>query len=62
MQLNSSSESTTSQVEQEKTLTRSLVRDKKFHEYAIIVMNLHKAYDDSDVVRGINFAVKSGRT
>lgn len=52
---------TKSLVDQEKTLTRSLVRDKKFHEYAVIVVNLHKAYDDSDVVRGIDFAVKPGK-
>lgn len=61
IQLNCCTESATSQVEQEKTLTRTLVRDKKFHEYAMIVVNLHKAYNDSDVVRGIDFAVKPGK-
>lgn len=60
IQLNCCSESATSQVEQEKTLTRTLIRDKKIHEYAVIVVNLHKEYDDSAVVRGIDFAIKPG--
>lgn len=60
LQLNCCTTNTNSQVEEEKSLTRTLVRDKKLHEYAVIVANLHKAYDDSDVVRGIDFAVKQG--
>ena len=59
MQLNHSS-SSNSQVEEEKTLTRTLVRDRRTNDYAVIVANLYKAYDDSDVVRGIDFAVKQG--
>lgn len=55
-----SSNSSSSQVEEEKSLTRTLVRDKKLNDYAVIVANLYKAYDDSDVVRGIDFAVKQG--
>lgn len=54
------SASTDSQVEEEKSLTRTLVRDKKMSDYAIIVANLRKAYDDSNVVRGIDFAIKQG--
>lgn len=49
-----------SEVEQEKTLTRTLVRDKKLSDYAIIVSNLHKSYDDVTAVDGIDFAVKKG--
>lgn len=60
MQMNCCSASGNSQVEEEKTLTRTLVRDKKLNDYAVIVSNLCKAYDDSDVVRGIDFAVKQG--
>lgn len=61
MQLNCcNSVSTDSQVEEEKSLTRTLVRDKKMSDYAIIVANLCKAYDDSNVVRGIDFAIKQG--
>lgn len=52
--------SANSQVEEEKSLTRTLVRDKKLNDYAVIVANLYKAYDNSDVVRGIDFAVKQG--
>lgn len=61
MQLNCcNSVSADSQVEEEKSLTRTLVRDNKMCDYAIIVANLCKAYDDSNVVRGIDFAVKQG--
>lgn len=60
IQLNCCSASTTSQVEEEKSLTRTLVRDKKTNEYAVIVADLYKAYDDSNVVRGIDFVVKQG--
>lgn len=60
MQLNCCSDNSNSQVEEEKTLTRSLVRDKKLNDYAVIVANLYKAYDNSNVVRGIDFAVKQG--
>lgn len=49
-----------SEVQQEKTLTRTLVRDKKLSDYAIIVSNLHKSYDDVTAVDGIDFAVKKG--
>lgn len=49
-----------SEVQQEKTLTRTLVRDKKLSDYAIIVSNLHKSYDDFTAVDGIDFAVKKG--
>lgn len=59
MQLNHSTNSNL-QVEEEKTLTRTLVRDRRTNDYAVIVANLYKAYDDSDVVRGIDFAVKQG--
>lgn len=52
--------SSDSQVEEEKSLTRTLVHDKKMSDYAIIVRDLCKAYDDSDVVRGIDFAIKQG--
>lgn len=62
IQLSCCSASTNSQVEEEKTLTRTLVRDNKLSDYAIIVANLCKAYDDSDVVRGIDFVVKKGMT
>lgn len=48
------------EVEEEKSLTRTLVRDRKLNDYAIIVANLHKVYDDSDVIKGIDFAVKQG--
>lgn len=61
MQLNHSTNSN-SQVEEEKTLTRTLVRDRRTNDYAVIVSNLYKQYDDSDVVRGIDFAVKQGMT
>lgn len=60
IQLNCCSANSTSEVEEEKSLTRTLVRDKKVNDYAVIVANLYKAYDDSDVVRGIDFAVKQG--
>lgn len=60
IQLNCCSTNSNSQVEEEKTLTRSLVREKKLNDYAVIVANLYKAYDDSNVVRGIDFAVKQG--
>lgn len=60
MQLNCCSANSNSQVEEEKTLTRSLVRENKLNDYAVIVANLYKAYDDSNVVRGIDFAVKQG--
>lgn len=60
LQLNCCSASTNSQVEEEKSLTRTLVRDKKLNDYAIIVANLYKQYDEADVVRGIDFAVKQG--
>lgn len=59
MQLNHSTNSN-SQVEEEKTLTRTLVRDRRTNDYAVIVANLYKQYDNSDVVRGIDFAVKQG--
>lgn len=61
MQLNHSISSNT-QVEEEKTLTRTLVRDRRTNDYAVIVANLYKAYNESDVVRGIDFAVKQGAT
>lgn len=61
IQLNCCSASQSSQVEEEKSLTRTLVRDKKLNDYAIIVANLYKAYDEADVVRGIDFAVKQGK-
>lgn len=60
IQLNCCSTNSDSQVEEEKSLTRTLVRDKKLNDYAVIVANLYKAYDDSNVVRGIDFAVKQG--
>lgn len=60
IQLNCCSANSTSQVEEEKSLTRTLVRDKKLNDYAVIVANLYKAYDDSNVVCGIDFAVKQG--
>lgn len=60
IQLNCCSANSNSQVEEEKSLTRTLVRDKKLNDYAVIVANLYKAYDSSDVVRGIDFAVKQG--
>lgn len=44
----------------EKTLTQTLVRDRKLDEYAIIVSNLHKSYDDMNAVQGIDFVVKKG--
>lgn len=59
MQLNHSTNSNL-QVEEEKTLTRTLVRDRRTNDYAVIVANLYKQYDNSDVVRGIDFAVKQG--
>lgn len=49
-----------SEVQEEKSLTRTLVRDKKLSDYAIIVSNLHKSYDDFTAVDGIDFAVKKG--
>lgn len=60
MQLNCCTTNSNSEVEEEKSLTRTLVRDKKLNDYAVIVANLYKAYDDSNVVRGIDFAVKQG--
>lgn len=60
IQLNCCSANSNSQVEEEKSLTRTLVRDKKLNDYAVIVANLYKNYDNSDVVRGIDFAVKQG--
>lgn len=60
LQLNCCAANTNSEVEEEKSLTRTLVRDKKLNDYAIIVANLHKNYDDSDVVKGIDFVVKQG--
>lgn len=61
MQLNNhTTNNSNSQVEEEKTLTRTLVRDRRTNDYAVIVANLYKQYDDSDVVRGIDFAVKQG--
>lgn len=60
MPLNCCSANSTSQVEEEKSLTRTLVRDKKLQDYAVIVFDLCKAYDNSNVVRGIDFAVKQG--
>lgn len=52
--------SNNSEVEVEKTLTQTLVRDRKLDEYAIIVSNLHKSYDDTNAVKGIDFVVKKG--
>lgn len=60
IQLNCCSANSNSQVEEEKSLTRTLVRDKKLNDYAVIVANLYKVYDNSNVVRGIDFAVKQG--
>lgn len=60
IQMNCCSSNSDSQVEEEKSLTRTLVREQKLKEYAVIVANLYKAYDDSNVVRGIDFAVKQG--
>lgn len=56
-----------SQVEEERTLTRTFVRNRRpngLNDYAVIVANLYKTYerydryDDSDAVRDIDFAVK----
>ncbi|XP_055305939.1 phospholipid-transporting ATPase ABCA1 isoform X3 [Sitodiplosis mosellana] len=60
IQLNCCSANSSSEVEEEKSLTRTLVREHKLKDYAVIVANLYKAYDSSDVVRGIDFAVKQG--
>lgn len=49
-----------SEVEDEKSLARILVREKKLDEYAIIVSNLKKNYNDFSAVNGIDFAVKKG--
>lgn len=58
MQLNCCSAN--SEVESEKVLTRTLVRDRKINDYAIVVSNLQKAYDDFTAVNGIDFVVKKG--
>lgn len=49
-----------SEVQGEKFLARTLVRDKKVDDYAIIVSNLKKNYNDFTAVNGIDFAVKKG--
>lgn len=61
MQLNCCSTNSNSEVQEEKSLTSTLVRDKKLDEYAIVVSNLHKAYDDFNAVNGIDFVVKKGK-
>lgn len=50
-----------SEVQVEKFLTRTLVRDKKVDDYAIIVSNLRKSYNEFTAVDGIDFAVKKGK-
>lgn len=48
------------QVQEEKVLTQTLVRDRKLNDYAIIVSNLHKSYENVNAVNGIDFVVKKG--
>lgn len=48
------------EVQEEKTLTRTLVRDQRIHEYAIVVSDLHKSYENINAVNGIDFVVKRG--
>lgn len=48
------------QVQEEKVLTQTLVRDHRLDEYAIIVSNLHKSYENVNAVNGIDFVVKKG--
>lgn len=47
-------------VQEEKVLTQTLVRDRKLDDYAIIVSNLHKSYENVNAVNGIDFVVKKG--
>lgn len=47
-------------VGKEKYLTNTLIREKKQNDYAIIVSNLQKNYNDFVAVDGIDFAVKRG--
>lgn len=45
---------------QERDLTDSVVANRQIDDFAIVVSNLHKQYDNVNAVRGINFTVKKG--
>lgn len=47
-------------VREEKDLTDSVVTENNIENYAIVVSNLKKRYDQFEAVRGISFTVKRG--